>query len=134
MEYLIYVNVIGKNSNNEFIYEFYFSDEPDLFWMFDADVKPASICNLGVPEKQMYTTIKTLKSNIIFNVSQKNSCFSMQDCKDGIVPVAWENIDMYEEYPRNGRIVFPFGISIYDLEKKLNIRDLSFDNNDNIIF
>lgn len=135
MESLIYVNVIGKNSGNEFVYEFYFSNEPDLFWMIDADIKPASICNLGVPDKQMYDTIKTITTNIVLNVSQKNSCFSMQDCKDGIIPVAWENIDGYDEYPENGRIVLPFGFSMEDVEIKLNSRGLSFYNkNEDIIF
>jgi hypothetical protein len=38
---------------------------------------------------------------------------------DGIVAVAHENIDGLDEYPENGRLVFMFGESLDDIEKKL---------------
>lgn len=125
---LIYVNIIGKNSENEYMYEFYFSEEPDMAWGTDWDIKPAAICNLEVPQKQTYDIVKTLRTEYIFNVAQKNSCFSYQDCKDGILPVAWENIDNLEEYPEDGRFVFPFGCEIFDVEQALSKRDLLFEN------
>ena len=126
MENLIYVNLMGKNADDEFLYEFYFSDDIEMVWDIDWDVKPAVICNLSVPQKVNYNTIKLLKTNILLNVSQKNSCFSMQDCRDGIIPVAWEDIDGYDEYP-DGRIVLPFGIEMGELENKLSIRSLAFE-------
>lgn len=130
---LIYVNIIGKNSEDEYMYEFYFTDDPEVAWGTDWDIKPAVICNLGVPQKQTYDMIKTFKSEFVLSVAQKNSCFSMLDCKDGIIPVAWENIDGYEEYPENGRLIFPFGISLTEVENKLSIRDICFDGNNNEI-
>jgi len=128
MRSLIYVNIVGKNSNNEFMYEFYFSDEAEMAWGIDWDSKPASICNISVPEKMEYDKIKVLKTDIPLNVAQKNSCFSMQDCKDGIIPIAWENLDLAEEYPENGRFVFPFNTSLNDVEMSLALRDLAFEN------
>lgn len=127
MRSLIYVNLIGRNADNEFIYEFYFSDEADLAWGVDWDVKPSSICNLAAPQKMNYDEVKILRTDIILNVASKNSCFSMQDCKDGVISLAWEDIDMYDEYPENGRIVFRFGDTLDDVESKLLTRDLSFD-------
>lgn len=126
MQNLIYVNIVGKNSDNEFVYEFYFSNDIDMVWDVDWDVKPAVICNLSVPQKVNYNTVKLLKTDILLNVAQKNSCFSMQDCRDGIIPVAWEDIDGYDEYP-DGRIVLRFGMELSDVEDKLSLRSLIFD-------
>lgn len=126
MQNLIYVNIVGKNSDNEFVYEFYFSNDIDMVWDVDWDVKPAVICNLSVPQKVNYNTVRLLKTDILLNVAQKNSCFSMQDCRDGIIPVAWEDIDGYDEYP-DGRIVLRFGMELSDVEDKLSLRSLIFD-------
>jgi hypothetical protein len=128
---LIYVNTIGKNLDGEYIYEFYFSEDPDIAWGTDWNVKPASICNLEVPQKQTYEMVKILKTNCILNVIQENSCFSMQDCKDKIIASAWENIDDAEEYPEE-RLVFPFGIDISDVESMLSKRDLILEENKEI--
>jgi hypothetical protein len=128
---LVYVNIVGKDHDDQYIYEFYFDDEStiDHFWIIDADIKPASICNLSIPDKQMYTVIKTLKTKFILNVAQKNSCFSFQDCKNGIIPVAWENIDNADEYPEDGRLVFPFGCNLCDIERIISRRDICFEDN-----
>jgi hypothetical protein len=127
MQSLIYVNIIGKNAEDEYVYEFYFSDEPEMAWGVDWDIKPAAICNLSVPQKMNYDVIKILKTNITLSVAQKNSCFSMQDCKDGIIPIAWENIDGYDEYPEEGRIVLAFGVELKNVEQMLNKRSLMFE-------
>lgn len=126
MLYLVYVNVVGKTSKNEIEYEFYFSEDPDMYWMIDADVKPASICNFGVPDKSVFDETRTLKTSITLSVAQKNSSFSFQDCKDRIIPVAWECIDEYDEYPDN-RIVLPFATPINEVEMLLLSSGLQFE-------
>lgn len=127
---LIFVNSLGKNSDGYNSYEFYFTDadllDIDLVWMDDFEVKPASICDFSVPESSIFHDIKKLNTNITFCLAQKNSCFSMQDCKDGIIPVAFESLDDVDEYPENGRVVFKFGESIYNVELALSKRDISF--------
>lgn len=132
---LIYVNTIGKNSDNEYVYEFYFSESAETAWGADWEVRPCVVCNLGIPQKLVYDEIKILKTNILLDLAQKNSCFSFLDCKDGIIPVAWENIDDADEYPEDGRLVFPFGADIYKIEELLNKRAICFDgylpNNEN---
>jgi hypothetical protein len=47
----------------------------------------------------------------------------MWDATDGIVALAWENIDGLEEYPEP-RLVFPFGISLTAVNDKLYERDI----------
>lgn len=130
MESLIFVNKLGKNSDEKWVYEFYFSNDAEMTWGFDWDVKPATICNISTPQKMEYDFIKILKTEVDLNVAQKNSCFSMQDCKDNIIPVAWENLDEAEEYPEEGRFVFPFSITIDDVEKALALRNLTFEDDD----
>lgn len=122
MNHLIYINKLGLNSNGKNTYELYFSDEPDFAWGIDWECKPASVCNLTIPDKSIYELTKTLETELILNTAQNNSCFSMQDCKDGIIPLAWECIDDYEEYPKN-RIILPFGMPIEDLEYLLSKRN-----------
>jgi len=128
MQYLVYVNKVGINSDNNFTYEFYFSEEPEMAWSIDWDVKPSYSANLGVLEERNYDSIETLKTEIIFGISNKSTCFSMQDVKDQVVSLCHEDISGYEEYPEQGRLVFPFGISKQDVEIKLAKRDLAFEN------
>lgn len=124
LEKLVYVNALGKNSNNEYVYEFYFSDDDEYFWILDADVKPASLCNLGVPDKSVYNFVKLLKTNIKFDLAKKSSCFSFLDCKDNVIALLWENIDDYTEYPDSGRLIIPYGLDIDEVEKMLAIRNI----------
>ena len=125
-DYLVYINALGKNSEKKYVYEFYFGGV-DFFWIVDADIKPASICNLGVPDEGVYSNVRILKCDIKLDLAKNNPCFSYQDCISSIIPVAWESLDGYEEYPENGRLILPFGLSIDDVEKKLSVRDLSFE-------
>jgi len=124
---LVYVNKLGKNSEGDYTYEFYFTDDPEYFWIIDADIKPASICNLGVPDKQNYNEIKILKTKLKFDLAQNNSCFSFQDCKNNVISLCWENIDGYEIFPEEGRIVFPFGLDISAIEITLAKRNMAFE-------
>lgn len=129
MQKLIYVNKIGKNSEGTFTYEFYFSeDDLSLFWLENAEVKPASIANIQVPPEGTFSEMKVLKTNIKLNSAQNNTSFSLQDCFNNVLSLVWEDISEYEEYPENGRIVFQFGTDIMDVERMLGSRDLAFEN------
>ena len=49
---------------------------------------------------------------------QKNGCFSMQDCMDGAVALAWQSLLHEDSYPEY-RLIFKFGESYDDVESKL---------------
>ena len=51
-------------------------------------------------------------------------CFSMQDCMDGIVALAFENMDNYDSYPDDGRLFFMFGESLDEVERKLAMKNI----------
>ena len=50
----------------------------------------------------------------------------MQDCVDGIVALAWEDMSNYEEYPEPIRLVFKYGENIESVEDKLAQRSQFF--------
>ncbi len=128
MQYLVYVNRVGINSDNNFTYEFYFSEETLGVWGIDWEIKPSYSANISVLEQRNYDSIEILKTELVFDLAQKSTSTSLQDMKDSIIPVAWECIDGYDIYPEAGRLVFPFGISKQDVEIKLAKRDIAFEN------
>ena len=89
-----------------------------------------SACDSLRPDDSMVSVVKRLSTIIPFSTAQKNSCFSMQDCIDGIIALAWEDISDYDEYPEPFRIVFQFGERIDSVTEKLFQRNESF-NDDN---
>lgn len=124
--YLVYVELIGKNPSDQYEYDFFFSETPEVVWGTNWESKPASICGDLKPETTTYSRIRRLKSIILFDTAQGNSCFSMMDAIDGVIALAWENIDFYESYPEAGRIVLNYGDSYITVENKLAKRHQLF--------
>jgi hypothetical protein len=120
--FLIYVNKIGKDYKGNYVYEFIFSDTTkDVdgeFW----DEVPAS----GRPEPPHEILIKTvgrLESELNLDLIQNSSEFAVWDSVDGVIPLAWENINAYDAYPEK-RLHFHFGLPISEVEEKLYEKDL----------
>ncbi|MCK9543556.1 MAG: hypothetical protein M0R03_16180 [Novosphingobium sp.] len=123
---LIFIDTSFKlNSNEEYTYEMYFTNDETLVWGEFWETKPAGICGDIPPNKDCYSIIKTLETKLKIDVAQKNTCFSMQDCMDGIVALGWENIDEYTECPEE-RLIFRYAERINEVEQKLLINDLTF--------
>ncbi len=121
---VVYVLYIGKDCDNNNIYQFLIANDESEVWAEDWNEKPASNCRYLTPSDDMYDYVKELKTELVLDLAQDNSCFSMQDCRDNIIPLAYENLDNAEEYPEKGRIVIHFGDSLYDVECLLGKRDL----------
>jgi hypothetical protein len=123
---VVYVSLIGKNSDDKFVYNLHISTDTENTFSEGWGEKPA--CNIPndilMISDDQYEYIKELKTEIKLDLAQDNCCFSMQDCRDNIVALASENLDEAEEYPENGRIVIHFGDKIDDVEKMFAQRDL----------
>jgi len=123
---IIYVQHIGKNSEGYNIYHFLLSENDEDTFMEDWAEKPAS--NIPndrlIPDESQYEYIKELKTDIILDLMQDNTCFSFQDCRDQIVALAYENLDDAEVYPEPFRVVIHFGDYIDDVERMLAKRDM----------
>lgn len=123
---VVYVLYVGKDVDNLNIYHFLLSTNSEEVFSEGWGEKPS--CNINndflMISDNMYEYVKELKTSIILDLAQDNSCFSMQDCRDNIIALAYENIDNYEEYPDEGRIVIHFGDSIDEVERILAKRNL----------
>ena len=125
--YLIYINRVGKDYKGNYIYEFLFSDTTQNIDGDDWDTFPAS----GRPEPPHEIFIKhvgKLQSSLRLDVVQESDTFAVWDAIDGVIALAWENIDEYESYP-DQRLCFKFGENISDVESKLYERDIILEYN-----
>ncbi|MBP5723234.1 MAG: hypothetical protein J6X18_06650 [Bacteroidales bacterium] len=124
--YLVYVEPVGLNSHDLFEYEFLFSETPDVVWGEDWAEQCPLACENMRPSSDMISVIKRLTTLVPFGVAQRNTCFSMQDCIDGIVALAWEDMSEYDEYPEPLRLIFGFGEKFESVEDKLARRHQFF--------
>lgn len=124
--HLVFVEPIGLNSHDMFEYDFLFSETPKIVWADDWAEQCPRACDNMRPEGEMITDIKRLATIIPFGLAQQNTCFSMQDCIDGIIALAWEDLSEYEEYPEPIRLIFNFGESFDSVEDKLAQRSQFF--------
>jgi hypothetical protein len=120
--FLIYVNMVGKDYKGNLLYEFIFSDTTDNIDGEGWDVFPAS----GRPEPPHDNFIKNvgrLESELNLEVIQNSDTFAVWDAIDGVIALAWENINAYDAYPEK-RLCFKFGETLEDVEAKLYEKDL----------
>jgi len=125
--FLIYVNHVGKDYKGNYIYEFIFSDSIKDIDGDEWDTFPAS----GRPEPPHDIYIKyvgKLESELILDVVQNSDTFAVWDAVDGVIALAWENINAYDSYP-DFRLCFKFGETIEDVEAKLYEKDLILESN-----
>ena len=123
---IVYIAYIGTDIDGLNIYHFLLSTDIENTFSEGWSEKPSgNIANdILMIDENMYEYVKELKTIIKLELAQDNYCFSMQDCRDNIIALAYENIDDYETYPENGRIVIHFGDSLENVESILAKRDL----------
>jgi len=124
---LIYVNMVGKDYMDNYIYEFIFSDRIKGIDGEDWDSFPAS-GRPKAPYENLIKKVGRIESKLRLDVVQNSDSFSVWDSIDGIIALAWENIDDYETYPEK-RLAFSFGETIKTVEEKLYEKDLILNYN-----
>jgi hypothetical protein len=122
--YLCFINLIGEEVDGYYRYEFIFTDKIDEVFGEDWEYKPAGMVNTIIPSDEYITEVHIVKTKIKFDLIQNNMCFGMQDAMDGIVSIAYENMDAYESYPDDGRLFFMFGESFDEVERKLAMKNI----------
>lgn len=120
-----FIRLIGEETDGYYRYEFIFTDSIDEFWGENFEQKPCCLVNDLTPSEEYLTEIHTVKMKIKLDLIQDNCCFGFQDCADGIIALAWENIDGYDEYPEErGRLFFRFGETFNEVENKLAMKNI----------
>lgn len=126
--YLIYVNKIGEDWTGKHLYEFLFSDTTKNVDGDDWDAYPAS-GRPAPPNSGFVKKVGRLVSDELkFKLIQNSSEFAVWDAVDGVIALAWEDMDDYDEYPEN-RFAVHFGEPIKDVEDKLYEHDLVLEYN-----
>ena len=120
--FLIYINKIGQNWKGEYIYEFIFADDIKDVDGEGWDSYPAS-STPEPPETKFIQEVGTLKATLNLDVIQDSQSFAVWDAVDGIIALAWENLDNYEEYP-DSRLSFNFGAEKNKVTETLYEKDL----------
>jgi hypothetical protein len=122
--YLCFIRLIGEENDGYYRYEFIFTDNIDEVWGDDFDQKPCCLVNGLMPNEEYIYEVHIVKMKIKLDLIQDNCCFGFQDCTDGVIALAWENMDDYDEYPEDGRIFFRFGETLEEVENKLAIKNV----------
>lgn len=123
--YVVYVKHIGNDIDDKNIYHIYCSCNPDNVFAEGWGEIPA--CNVNKSlldiDEDMYEHVVEVKTTLQLDLAQDCCCFSMQDARDNILALAYENIDYAETYPEP-RIVIHFGDCIDDIEVFFAKRDI----------
>ena len=124
---LVYINKIGQNWKGNYIYEFLFSDILKDIDGEGWDSYPAS-GNPEPPEGRFVKETGMLDTTLKLDLVQESDSFAMWDAVDGIVSMAWENMEGYDEYPEK-RLFFAFGEDIESVNDKLYEKDIVLNYN-----
>jgi len=119
---LVYINKVGQNWKGNFVYEFLFSDIVKDIDGEGWDAYPASN-NPEPPAQKFIKKTGALIGDLKLQIVQESDSFAMWDAVDGIIALAWENLEGYDEYPEK-RLFFSFGEDIKSVESKLYEKDI----------
>ena len=128
--YLVFIEDVGTNIDEKFVYNFYFSDRPEVVWGDYWNICPSSIVPIIKPDINSISRIYECEIDYKLNLVVDNSCFSMQDCIDQIIALGW--FDLNSNIKNKDIIMsFKFGDSIDVISDKFNM--LGVDLNENKI-
>ena len=128
---LVYINKIGQNWKGNYIYEFLFSDVVKDIDGEGWDSYPSS-GNPEPPEGIFVKKTGQLNTILKLDLVQESDSFAMWDAVDGIVAMAWENMEGYDDYPEK-RLFFSFGEDIESVNDKLYEKDMVLNYNKELI-
>ena len=122
---VVFVKDIGDEIDGNHVYHFYVSQSPETVFAEGWGEVPACNVprNLIYPDSDMFQNVVEVKTDIQLDLAQDNCCFSMQDARDHIVALAYENIDQAEVYPEP-RIIIHYGEPIENVETMFAKRDI----------
>lgn len=134
MSYLIYVNELGPNYKGDNTYEFIFSNSLEEIWGDSWESNPANGYP-SPPDLEFINKVGTLKSNeVTLSVIQKSDYFSMTDCMDDVISLAWENEIDEIDFAIKKRLVFRFGETEQSVKNKLYERDIVLEFEKKIVY
>ncbi len=120
-QYLAFVSRVGDTSDGKIIYNFFFTQDPDVVWGEDWNIVPSSIVPNLMPSMDTISLICDASTEKDFLLARENSCFSMQDCIDGIIALVFTR-------PREDELILRFGEEMDSVVEKLKQIGIEFSN------
>jgi hypothetical protein len=118
---LVFVNFVGSNFRGDNLYEFLFSSEDlNIVTGEDWDSYPAN--GNPRPPIEFIEEAYKLETENVFELIQNHASFDMNDCKQGIIVMAWETEKDESIYDK--RLFFKFGETLENVKSKLYEKDL----------
>lgn len=118
---LIFINPVGMNFKGNSIYELIFSsDDIKNISGEDWDAYPAN-GNPKIPSDHI-NAVYNFETELSLELIQNSVSFDMDDCKQGIIALAWEAEK--DEYEYDSRLFFKFGEKFDTVKSKLYERDI----------
>jgi hypothetical protein len=115
---LVFIDNVGTNLDDKYVYQLYFSETPEVVWGEFWNVCPCSIVPVIHPDLGTISQVYEVELDHEISIVTQNSCFSMQDCIDGIISLGW--IDFSERIMLNDKLIkFDFGEHFEDTESKV---------------
>lgn len=133
--FLAFVDIAGKTIDGKYIYRFDFTKATDIVWGDQWNTTPAGIIPNLEPDMNCLSLTGKVETKHRYLLAKENTCFSMQDCIDGILPL------LFDEPYSDELMVLPFGMPmenvISELEKHqlsiMDIKDVNEENDNEII-
>ena len=104
-----------------------YTNTPDIVWGVNWEITCPSACGDIRPESSTYTDIVRVVSPVKFFCAQENSCFSMQDCIDGVIALCFVDLNVLDTYPEPYRIVIKFGEDFDVVKEKLSSQEITIE-------
>ena len=123
--YLAFIDNVGTNLDEKYVYQFYFSETPEVVWGEFWNVCPCSIVPTIIPDKATISVIYECEFDKELSLAINNSCFSMQDCIDQIIALGWFELNENVIY-NDKTMLFKFGEYFEDTENKIKYIDSTF--------
>lgn len=119
VEYLGFVDYIGRTNDGKYIYRFDFTLDRDTIWGEYFNIAPSSI----IPDLQADKNSISAECKVNFpcemQIAKKSYCFSMQDCIDGIIPLIFSDLSENTLMEDSKPFFIMFGEEFDDVEKKI---------------
>ena len=119
-EYLAFVDEIGRTIDGYYTYKFDFTYDKEIVWGDFFNICPCSIVPNLIPDINTLSHTINIDLPSQLELAKNNMCFSMQDCIDGIIPMAFTDINdpdhviFFEKKP----LIFNFGDNMEELLEK----------------
>ena len=119
---LVFINFVGTNFKGINIYEFLFH-YGDVKYVSGEDWDSYPADGNPQPPIEYVNAAYKFETDINFELIQDHESFDMDDCKDGVISMAWEDVkDLDVEVHK--RMFFSYGEDKQSVEIKLYERDL----------